>query len=68
MGIVLFLDWLIAEHLKNGALIKLLPNYNTAIKKTPEHVTAIYPNTSHVLLNVRQIIVYFSGVYGSSLY
>ena len=68
MGIVLFPDWLIGEHLKNGTLIKLLPNYNTAIKKTPQHVTAIYPNTRHLSLNVRQIIDYFSEVYGSPLY
>ncbi|MFT6902378.1 MAG: DNA-binding transcriptional LysR family regulator [Colwellia sp.] len=68
MAIVLFPDWPIGEYLKNGALIKLLPNYNTAIKKTPQHVTAIYPNTRHVSLNVRQIIDYFIEVYGSVLY
>ena len=68
MGIVFFPDRLIGEHFKNGTLIKLLPNYNTAIKKTPQHVMAIYPNTRHVSLNVRQIIDYFSEVYGSPLY
>jgi DNA-binding transcriptional LysR family regulator len=68
MDIVLFFDWLILEHLKNGTLIKLLPNYNTALKKTPHHVTAIYPSTRHVYLKVRQIIDDFSEMFGSPFY
>ena len=68
MGIVLFPDWLIGEYLKSGELIKLLPNYNAAVKTTPQHVAAIYPNTRHIALNVRALIDYFAKVYGSPLY
>jgi DNA-binding transcriptional LysR family regulator len=68
MGIVLFPDWLIGEYLKNGELIKLLPNYDTAVKTTPQHVAAIYPNTRHVSLNVRTLIDYFAEAYGTPLY
>ena len=68
MGIVLFPDWLIGEHLKSGELIKLLPNYSTAVKTTPQHVAAIYPHTRHVSLNVRALIDYFAKVYGHPLY
>ncbi|WP_201593957.1 LysR family transcriptional regulator [Psychrobacter vallis] len=68
MGIVLFPDWLIGDHLKDGTLVKLLPNYNTAVKTTPQHIAAIYPNTRHVSLNVRTLIDYFADVYGNPLY
>ncbi len=67
MGIVLFPDWLIGDYLKNGTLIKLLPEYYAAVKPTPQHIAAIYPNTRHVSLNVRTLIDYFAKVYGSSL-
>ncbi|KAA0929237.1 LysR family transcriptional regulator [Psychrobacter sp. ANT_H56B] len=68
MGIVLFPDWLIGEYLKSGELIKLLPDYNAAVKTTPQHVAAIYPHTRHVSLNVRALIDYFAKVYGHPLY
>ena len=68
MGIVLFPDWLIGEYLKSGELIKLLPDYDTAVKTTPQHVAAIYPNTRHVSLNVRTLIDYFAEAYGTPLY
>lgn len=68
MGIVLFPDWLIGEYLKNGKLIKLLPDYNTAVKTTPQHVAALYPHTRHISLNVRTLIDYFAKVYGTPLY
>jgi len=68
MGIVLFPDWLIGEYLKSGELIKLLPNYSTAVKTTPQHVAALYPHTRHISLNVRTLIDYFAKVYGTPLY
>ncbi|MGP9689071.1 LysR substrate-binding domain-containing protein [Psychrobacter sp. AOP22-C1-C5] len=68
MGIVLFPDWLIGDHLKEGNLVKLLPNYHAAVKTTPQHIAAIYPNTRHVSLNVRTLIDYFAEVYGEPLY
>lgn len=68
MGIVLFPDWLIGDHLKSGKLVKLLPDYEAAIKTTPQHVAAIYPNTRHISLNVRTLIDYFAEVYGEPLY
>lgn len=68
MGIVLFPDWLIGDHIKDGTLVKLLPSYNTAVKTTPQHIAAIYPNTRHVSLNVRTLIDYFADVYGNPLY
>src|SRR5699024_5958993 len=68
MGIVLFPDWLIGEYLKSGELIKLLPNYSTAVKTTPQHVAALYPHTRHISLNVRTLIDYFAKVYGTPIY
>ena len=51
-----------------GKLVKLLPDYEAAIKTTPQHVAAIYPNTRHISLNVRTLIDYFAEVYGEPLY
>lgn len=68
MGIVLFPDWLVGDHLKEGNLVKLLPDYHAAVKTTPQHIAAIYPNTRHVSLNVRTLIDYFAEVYGEPLY
>ncbi|MER2012441.1 MAG: LysR substrate-binding domain-containing protein [Psychrobacter alimentarius] len=68
MGIVLFPDWLIGEHLKSGQLVKLLPEYTAAVKTTTQHIAAIYPNTRHVSLNVRTLIDYFAEVYGDPFY
>ena len=68
MGIVLFPDWLIGEHLQSGKLVKLLPKYRTAVKTTTQHVAAIYPNTRYISLNVRTLIDYFTEVYGNPLY
>jgi DNA-binding transcriptional LysR family regulator len=68
IGIVLFPDWLIGDHLKDGTLVKVLPDYNAAVKTTPQYIAAIYPNTRHVSLNVRTLIDYFAQVYGEPLY
>jgi len=68
MGIVLFPDWLIGDYLKKGPLIRLLHNYESAIKTEPQYITAIYPNSRRPPLNVRAIIDYFVGVYGSPAY
>ncbi len=68
MGIVLFPDWLIGEALKNGDLIKLLPEYEVAIKSQPQHIAAIYPNVRHPPLNIRAVIDYFAEIYGDTPY
>jgi DNA-binding transcriptional LysR family regulator len=68
MGIILFPDWLIGEALKNGKLIKLLPQYESSIKSQPQHIAAIYPNVRHPPLNIRVIIDYFAEVYGETPY
>ncbi|WP_151768049.1 LysR family transcriptional regulator [Acinetobacter oleivorans] len=68
MGIVLFPDWLIGEALKQGKLIKLLPQYEASIKPQPQHIAAIYPNVRHPPLNIRVIIDYFAEVYGETPY
>ncbi|WP_201503725.1 LysR family transcriptional regulator [Psychrobacter aestuarii] len=68
MGVVLFPDWLIGDHLKSGALVKLLPGYQTTVNADALCIAAIYPNTRHPSLNVRVLIDYFSEVYGSPPY
>lgn len=68
MGIVLFPDWLVGDHLQQGSLVRLLPEYETGINPAPQHIAAIYPNTRHPPLNVRAVIDYFIEVYGSPLY
>ncbi|MDV7445890.1 LysR substrate-binding domain-containing protein [Acinetobacter baumannii] len=68
MGIVLFPDWLIGEALKQGDLIKLLPEYEVAIKSQPQHIAAIYPNVRHPPLNIRAVIDYFAEIYGDTPY
>ncbi|EKU39575.1 LysR substrate-binding domain protein [Acinetobacter sp. WC-141] len=68
MGIVLFPDWLIGEALKQGKLIKLLPQYEASIKSQPQHIAAIYPNVRHPPLNIRVVIDYFAEVYGETPY
>ncbi|MEO3989912.1 LysR family transcriptional regulator [Pseudocitrobacter cyperus] len=68
MGIVLFPDWLIGEKLKNGELIALMPDLEVSIKTDLQSISAIYPNTRHPSLNVRSVIDYYVGVFGSPLY
>lgn len=68
MGIVLFPDWLIADSLKSGALVRLLPEHEFAIHTEPQHIAAIYPNARQTPLNVRAAIDYFVDVFGSPLY
>lgn len=68
MGMVLFPDWLIGEHLKKGQLISLLSNYEPTIKTGPQDITAIYPNSRRPPLNARAVIDYFVEVYGSPPY
>lgn len=68
MGIILFPDWLIGEALKDGKLIKLLPQYEASIKSQPQHIAAIYPNVRHPPLNIRVIIDYFAEIYGETPY
>lgn len=68
MGLVLFPDWLIGEHLKTGTLVKVLPNYDAAIKTEPQQIAAIYPHTRYAPLNVRALIDYFADVFGEPLY
>lgn len=68
VGIVLFPDWLIGEHLYHGRLIKLLTNYAPAISTKRQQIAAIYPHTRYPPLNVRVVIDYFVQVYGAPLY
>lgn len=68
MGIVLFPDWLIGDSLKNGQLISLLTDCESAIKIDQHYITAIYPNSRTPSLNVRAVIDYFLEVYGNPPY
>lgn len=68
MGIVLFPDWLIAERLRCGELVALLPDIDVSIKSVAQTIAAIYPNTRHSMLNVRAVIDYYVEVFGSPLY
>ncbi len=68
MGIVIFPDWLVGDHLQTGNLVRLLEEYEAGINPAPQQIAAIYPNTRHPPLNVRAVIDYFLEVYGSSLY
>jgi len=68
MGIVLFPDWLVGDHLQTGNLVRLLEEYEAGINPAPQQIAAIYPNTRHPPLNVRAVIDYFVDVYGSPLY
>ncbi|MFI8036742.1 LysR family transcriptional regulator, partial [Acinetobacter baumannii] len=51
-----------------GDLIKLLPEYEVAIKSHPQHIAAIYPNVRHPPLNIRAVIDYFTEIYGDTPY
>lgn len=68
MGIVLFPDWLMGDHLKKGDLVKVMPQFEADIKTEPQHIAAIYPNVRHPTLNVRAAIDYFVEVFGTPLY
>lgn len=68
MGLVLFPDWLIGDSLKSGALIKLLPGFEAAIKAETQHVAAIYPHARHPPLNVRVVIDFFVEAFGTPPY
>ena len=68
MGMVLFPDWLIGDHLKKGQLISLLSQYEPTIKTGPQDITAIYPNSRRPPLNARAVIDYFVEIYGNPPY
>jgi DNA-binding transcriptional LysR family regulator len=68
MGIVLFPDWLIGEHLKQGTLITLLNNYEVNIKTESQYIIALYPHARKPPLTVRALIDYFVEVYGDTPY
>ncbi|WP_031524742.1 LysR family transcriptional regulator [Siccibacter colletis] len=68
MGVVLFPDWLIAERLASGELVRLLPQYEGAINAGPQHIAAIYPHARHPPLNVRAVIDYYREAFGTPLY
>jgi len=68
MGMVLFPDWLIGDSIKKGELVRVMTDFEGAIKTEPQHIAAIYPNARHPPLNVRAVIDYFVEVYGSPMY
>lgn len=68
MGLVLFPDWLIGDSLKKGSLVRVMTEYEAAIKTDAQYIAAIYPNVRHPPLNVRAVIDYFVEVYGTPLY
>ncbi|MBM6550200.1 LysR family transcriptional regulator [Marinomonas ostreistagni] len=68
IGLVLFPDWLIGQHLHSGALVKVLPGHFWAINPQQQHVAAIYPNTRHSSRHLRAVIEYFSDYFGKPPY
>jgi|TARA_B100001059_G_scaffold56458_1_gene51452 DNA-binding transcriptional LysR family regulator len=68
MGIVLFPDWLIADSLSEGKLVKLFTEIDSSINTETQTIAAIYPNARHPSLNARAIIDYYIDVFGSPLY
>ncbi|MFD1383663.1 LysR substrate-binding domain-containing protein [Rhodanobacter aciditrophus] len=68
MGIVLFPDWLMADRLLSGELVKLLPNIDSSIHTETQTIAAIYPNARRPSLNARAIIDHYIEVFGSPLY
>lgn len=68
MGLVLFPDWLMGDCLKNGTLIKLLADYDAAIRTEAQQIAAIYPNARHPPLNVRAVIDYYVETFGTPPY
>lgn len=68
MGIVLFPDWLIADKLLTGELVKLFTDIDSSINTEMQTIAAIYPNTRHPSLNARAIIDYYIEVFGAPLY
>ncbi|WAT01643.1 LysR family transcriptional regulator [Rouxiella chamberiensis] len=68
MGIMLFPDWLIGDSIKKGCLVRVMTDFEAAIKTEAQHIAAIYPNARHPPLNMRAVIDYFVEVYGSPMY
>lgn len=68
MGLVLFPDWLIGDCLKNGTLVKLLPDFDAAIRTEAQQIAALYPNARHPPLNVRAVIDYYVERFGTPPY
>lgn len=68
MGLVLFPDWLMGDRLQNGELVRLLPEFETAIKTEPQQIAAIYPHARRPPLNVRAVIDHYVEAFGEPLY
>ncbi|MES2349578.1 MAG: LysR family transcriptional regulator [Pseudomonadota bacterium] len=57
LGIGVLPEWLVREHLRQGRLVRLLPDYTMA----HQGVFAVFPNTQHIPAKVRQFIDFLHG-------
>ncbi|MFZ6655619.1 LysR family transcriptional regulator [Undibacterium sp. TJN19] len=52
LGIAVLPEWVVREDLKNGRLVKLLPDHGMQ----PQGIFGVFPNTQHIPAKVRQFI------------
>lgn len=65
LGISLRSTWDIGQHLQNGALRMILPDYCTSQRVG---IYAVYPSRRFLPIKVRAFIDFFAGVYGPEPY
>lgn len=65
LGIAINATWSVYQHIQQGRLIKILPNYPLV---SNADIWAVYPSSRLLAPKVRAFIDYFSEYYGSSPY
>ncbi|QJC55642.1 HTH-type transcriptional regulator DmlR [Polaromonas vacuolata] len=68
MGLVMFPTWLIAQALRDGSLVTVLPDYAVSNSLEQQQIAALYPGGRHLSLKVRAVIDFFVAKYGSPAY
>ncbi|MGB8600581.1 MAG: LysR family transcriptional regulator [Rhizomicrobium sp.] len=67
-GVIMMPDWLIGEHLLDGKLVRLLPDYQVSTTQDELVIAMLYPHTRFLPLSIRTVIDFFVGKFGTPTY
>ncbi|WP_443090168.1 LysR family transcriptional regulator [Basfia succiniciproducens] len=63
MGIALLANWAASDLLKEGKVVRLLPEYNFSTQTVPVYVAMLYPQTAFISPSVRAVLDYFREIF-----
>ncbi|MFC0322253.1 LysR family transcriptional regulator [Gallibacterium melopsittaci] len=68
LGLCLLPDWAIYDALQKGELVRLLPDFETAIHTESRTIAMLYPNARYNSLNTRTVLDFFTDIFGETAY